>query len=37
MKYRMVGEIQDGWRNTEWLEEYWIVKEHRMVIGVLDG
>ena len=28
---RIVKELQDGWRNTGWLEEYW------MVGGILDG
>ena len=30
-EYRMVGGIQDGWRNTGWLEEY------RIVGGIQDG
>jgi len=30
-EYRMVGGIQDDWRNAGWLEEY------RMVEGIQDG
>ena len=33
----MVGGIQDGWRNTGWLEEYRMIEGIRIIGGIQDG